>query len=71
MVARISRAVADCIILCAYSQKPPRDAASDYLESLKRDPTWDESDVERVSALVFGLIDRIQQADVDREGWIK
>jgi hypothetical protein len=71
VVARINRAVADCIILCAYSHQPPREAAAEYLHALKSDPTWDDDDVERVCALVYGLLDRLQQADVDRQGWLK
>ncbi len=71
MVARINRAVADCLILCAYSQREPRDAALDYLASLRRDPTWDNADVDTVQSLVVGVLDRLGRTDANREGWLK
>ena len=70
MVERINRAVSDCLILCAYSQQAPQDAAREYIQSLHRDPTWDITDVETVESLVLGIFARLQQT-VGRQGWIK
>lgn len=71
MVERINRAVADCLILCAYSQKPPRAAADDFLLQLQRDPLWEEEEARRVRQLVEGLLDRLHRDAHDDEGWVK
>lgn len=71
MVERVNRAVADCLILCAYSQKAPYDAAHEYLASLRRDATWDNADVETVASLVLGVLNRLQRDGASREGWVK
>ena len=68
---RVNRAVADCLILCAYSTRSPHDAARDYIESLRRDTTWDDADVESVSSLVLGVLNRLQREGASREGWVK
>ena len=68
---RINRAVADCLVLCAYSTRAPREAAREYIESLRRDPTWDNADVDSVAALVLGVLDRLQREGASREGWVK
>ena len=68
---RINRAVADCLVLCAYSTKSPHEAARDYLTCLRRDPTWDNADVESVESLVMGVLSRLQRDGASREGWIK
>ena len=71
MVERINRAVADCLILCAYSQRDPREAAQEYLASLRRDPTWDEQDASSVESLVMGVLARLARSDVNSKGWLK
>lgn len=71
MLERINRAVADCLILCAYSQRSPQAAAREYIESLRRDPTWDDADVDSVSALVLGLLERLQRQGANWQGWLK
>lgn len=71
MIERINRAVADCLILCAYSQKSPREAANDFVLQLYRDPLWDNADVDRVQQLVAGLLDRLHREARDTEGWLK
>jgi hypothetical protein len=71
VIERINRAVADCLILCAYSRKSPHEAAAEYLASLHSDPTWDNTDVETVSSLVLGVLKKLQREGVNPEGWIK
>ena len=71
MIERINRAVSDCLILCAYSKRTPHEAAEDYVASLRRDPTWDYSDVASVESLVMGVLERLAREGASREGWVK
>ena len=71
MIERINRAVADCLVLCAYSQRAPHDAAADYIRSLRKDPTWDNADVDSVESLVTGVLVRLARTGEAREGWVK
>lgn len=70
-IARINRAVADCLILCAYSQKPPHDAAEDFFDGLSRDSTWKAEDVQAVNRLVLGVLERLNRSNGDSRGLIK
>lgn len=71
MVERINRAVSDCLVLCAYSTKAPHEAARNYINSLRRDATWDNADADSVESLVMGVLNRLQRDGASREGWVK
>jgi hypothetical protein len=70
MIERINKAVADCLILCAYSRKPIRETANEFAYSLYRDPLWDQADASRVMELVRSVIERLEREPSDREGWV-
>lgn len=71
MIERINKAVADCLILCAYSQKPVRETANDFAYALYRDPLWDQADASRVVELVRSVIERLEREPANREGWVE
>lgn len=61
----VSRAVSDCLVLCAYSERHPLEAAAEYVQSLRRDPLWDHAEVEQVESLVLRMLARLQRSDVE------
>jgi hypothetical protein len=56
---RVNRAIADCLILCAYSHQNPYDSAQEFVDALRGDPLWSDDNVNTVASLVFGVLDRL------------
>jgi hypothetical protein len=55
-VARINRAVDECLDFCLRSSTPGHLSLEGYCHELRQDPDWSSEDIEKVRSIVLRLL---------------